>query len=327
MDSEGRGSFDAVFARISGYGADMLRMHQSGMASFFRADVVGDPTDVEVGLIGLPTDVGLSQRPGARYGPRALREASGMLRYQNVSTGVIPFDFARICDLGDPPLDLWGLEGIVDQITAHYRDLHSAGVVPITAGGDHSVTYPILRAIAADRPVALVHLDSHYDTAPALFGSAVHHGAPVLNAANEGLIDVGRSVQVGMRDPWGELERFSHPPGLRVIAMDEAASLQPAGVAARVREVVGDSPVYISFDIDVIDPTMAPGTGMPVPGGISPYEALTILRGLRRLDVVGADLVEVSPPWDPTGMTALTGAQIMFDLLCLAAEAHAARRR
>ncbi len=126
-------------------------------------------------------------------------------------------------------------------------------------------------------------------------GSAVHHGTPVLNAANDGLIDVGRSIRVGMRDPWGELEQFTHPKGLRVIAMDEAASLEPAGVAARVREAVGGAPVYISFDIDVIDPTMAPGTGTPVPGGLTPYEALSILRGLRGLDVVGADVVEVSP--------------------------------
>lgn len=325
MDPEPGASLDDVLARISGYAADITRFPQSGIPTFFRADLIADPAEVDIGLIGLPTDAGLSHRPGARYGPRAMRDASGMLRYQNVSTGVIPFDLGRIGDLGDPDLQLWGLEGIVAQIEAHYRRVHAADVVPVTAGGDHSITYPILRAIAGDRPVALVHFDSHYDTAQAMFGSAVHHGAPVSNAARDGLIDVSRSIQVGLRDPWAEIERLTHPEGLAVVEMDEVASLGPAGVAARIRETVGDAPVYVSFDIDVIEPTMAPGTGTPVPGGPTPYEVLTILRGLRGLDVVGADVVEVSPPWDPTGMTALTGAQVMFDLLCLAAEAHAAR--
>lgn len=326
MDPESGPSLDGVLNRISAYSADITRFPQSGIPTFFRADLIADPAEVEIGLIGLPTDAGLSHRPGARYGPRALRDASGMCRYQNVSTGVIPFELARLGDLGDPDLDMWGLEGIVAQIEEHYRALHAAGVVPITAGGDHSITYPILKGIAADGPVALVHFDSHYDTAGEMFGSAVHHGSPVSNAARDGLIDVACSIQVGMRDPWAEIETLTHPEGLAVIQMDELASLGPAGVAERIRRTVGDAPVYISFDIDVIEPTMASGTGTPVPGGPTPYEVLSILRGLRGIDVVGADLVEVSPPWDPTGMTALTGAQIMFDLLCLAAEALAARR-
>ncbi|MBX5442488.1 MAG: arginase family protein [Solirubrobacteraceae bacterium] len=254
-----------------------------------------------------------------------MRDASRMLRYQYVSTGVIPFDHARVADLGDPDLELFGLETIVGQIEEHYRGLRAAGVVPITAGGDHSITYPILRALGDGRPLALVHLDAHYDTAPPMRGSAVHHGAPVLNAVNDGVVDPARSIQVGMRDPWAEVESMCHPEGLTTLTTDEVVALGPAAVAERIREVVGSGPVYVSFDVDVIDPTMAPGTGTPVPGGLLPHDALTILRGLRGLDVVGADVVETSPPWDPAGMTALTAAQAMFDLLCLAAEAHAAR--
>jgi guanidinopropionase len=314
-----------VVHRVAGYGEGVGRPHQSGIATFFGADPVSDPAGVDLGLIGLPTDVGAHQRPGARYGPRAVRDASRMLRYQNVATDVIPYDLGRVADLGDPDLDLFGLEGIVEQIEAHYRTVVGAGVVPLTVGGDHSVTLPILRAVAAPGPVALVHFDAHYDTAGAMRGSAVHHGATVLNAVAEGLVDPERSIQVGIRDPWAEIERLSHPPGLTSLGIEETAELGPAGVAARIREVVGDARVYVSFDVDVLDPTMAPGTGTPVPGGLLPREALATLRRLRGLDVVGADVVEVSPPWDPAGMTALTAAQVLFDLLCLAAEAHAAR--
>ena len=265
----------------------VVRAHQSGVATFFGADLANDPAGVDLGLVGLPTDVGLHQRPGARYGPRAIRDASRMLRYQNVSTGVIPFDHARVADLGDPDLELFGLETIVGQIEEHYRGLRAAGVVPITAGGDHSITYPILRALGDGRPLALVHLDAHYDTAPPMRGSAVHHCAPVLNAVNDGVVDPARSIQVGMRDPWAEVESMCHPEGLTTLTTDEVVALGPAAVAERIREVVGSGPVYVSFDVDV---------------------------------------VETSPPWDPAGMTALTAAQAMFDLLCLAAEAHAARR-
>jgi len=312
-------------ARIAGYGQAAARMHHSGIATFFGADLTDDLATVDIGLVGLPTDAGLHQRPGARYGPRAIRDASRMLRYQNVSTGVIPFDLARVADVGDPDLELFGLEAIVAQIEERYRELRAASVVPITAGGDHSITFPILRALGEGRPLALVHLDAHHDTAPPMRGSAVHHGAPVLNAVREGVVDASRSIQLGMRDPWAEVESLFHPEGLTSLSTDEVAALGPAAVAERIREVVGSGPVYVSFDVDVIDPTMAPGTGTPVPGGLAPLDVLTILRGLRGLDVVGADVVETSPPWDPAGMTALTAAQAMFDLLCLAAEAHAAR--
>ncbi len=325
MTSETPEGLPALQSRIAGYGRSTARLHQSGIATFFGADLADDPHPVDIGLVGLPTDAGLHQRPGARYGPRAIREASRMLRYQNVSTGVIPFELARVADIGDPDLELFGLEAIVGQIEEHYRGLRAAGVVPITAGGDHSITLPILRALGDGRPLALVHVDAHYDTAPPMRGSAVHHGAPVLNAVDEGVVDPTRSIQVGMRDPWAEVELLVHPEGLTALSTDEVAALGPAAVAERIREVVGDGPAYVSFDVDVIDPTMAPGTGTPVPGGLAPLDLLTMLRALRGVDVVGADVVETSPPWDPAGMTALTAAQVMFDLLCLAAEAHAAR--
>jgi arginase family enzyme len=200
-------------------------------------------------------------------------------------------------------------------------------VVPITAGGDHSITYPILKAFGAAQPVGLVHIDAHIDTTDRIADSTLHHGAPFKNATLDGVLDPKRTVQIAIRDPAGEFEQFAYEAGMTVIDIDRFYDLGVEGVIAETRRVVGDGPTYITFDVDSLDPAYAPGTGTPVVGGITTYEAKKLLHGLRGLDIVGGDVVEVSPPFDSAGITALAGAQMMFEILCLAAEAFAKRSK
>lgn len=321
--------FEDVLAKAPDYGKRMLEMPFVGIGSFFRADLRDRWEDVDIALVGVPTDVGLSHRPGARYGPQAMRFQSGLIRYINPFTRVIPYELARVADIGDVSIEnIFHLDRAVDEIFAFYQRVHAAGLVPVTAGGDHSITYPILKALAADGPLALIHFDTHHDTTGPLKGSRFHHGATFRNAIEEGLIDPKRTVQIGIRDPYGEIARpFAEAAGVTVIDMATFDEDGLAKTVERIRNVVGTSRVYISFDVDVLDPAYAPGTGTPVVGGLTSREAMRILHGLRGLDVIGGDVVEVSPPFDPTGMTALAGAQMMFEILCLAAEAHAQRAK
>jgi guanidinopropionase len=320
-------SLNDLVARVLGYGKSMLEMPFSGTPSFFRTDLCDRWQQIDIALIGVPSDAGLSHRPGARYGPQAMRAQSGLIRYLNPFTKVIPYELARVGDIGDLPIENQvNLDPLVEEILGFYRRVHAAGLVPITAGGDHSITYPILKALGSTKPLALVHFDTHHDTVAAMRGTKFHHGAPFRNAVLDGVIDPKRTVQIGIRDPYQEASRpFAVESGMTVIDMVE---IQERGIGAAVekaRRVVGDHPAYISFDIDVLDPAYAPGTGTPVVGGLTSREALQLLQGLRGLDVIGGDVVEVSPPFDAAGMTALVGAQIMFEILCLAAEARAVR--
>lgn len=320
-----------MMERIAGYGANMLEMPYSGITSFFRTDIAGDWAGdgqrggTDIGLVGVPVDAGLSHRPGARYGAQAVRAQSGLIRYINPVTKVIPYDHARVRDLGDVPVDtLFDLERMNEEIFDFFRRVRAAGIVPLSVGGDHSVSYPILRALGAGRPLALVHFDAHHDTAPPLKGTRLHHGAPFRNAIEDGLIDPRRSIQIGIRDPYQEAAApFAHDAGLTVLEMPAVEALGPDGVVARIRETVGDLPVYISFDVDALDPAFAPGTGTPVMGGLTMREAMRILQGLAGLPVAGGDVVEVSPPFDPAGVTALAGAQLLFEILCVAAQSPA----
>lgn len=314
-----------ILSRICTYGEQMVEMPFIGIQSFFRSDIVKSWEGVDIGLIGVATDAGLSHRPGARYGPQAVRQQSGLIRYINPITKVIPFDHARVADLGDVPIrNTLNLDLICEEIYAYYRKIYEAGIIPLSVGGDHSISFPILRALGQKRPLALIHFDSHHDTAPEMKGSKYHHGAPFRNAIEAGVIDPKRSIQVAIRDPYCELtEPFVREHGMRFINMQEFHELGVQGTISRIREIVGDTPAYISFDIDSLDPTVAPGTGTPVMGGLHAREAMQIIQGLNGLKLVGADVVEVSPPYDPTGMTALAGAQILFEILCLAALAKA----
>ncbi|MFQ5784131.1 MAG: agmatinase [Alphaproteobacteria bacterium] len=301
----------------------------SDIATFMRAPLVRDAAGIDIGLIGVPFDGGVTNRPGARHGPREIRNMSSLMRSIHHVTRVNPYALCRVADFGDVPFAHgFHLEAALDDIAAFYRRVHAAGAAPLSAGGDHSITLPIFRAIAAERPVGMVHIDAHTDTWDEFLGSKFTHGAPFRRAVEEGLLDPRRTVQIGIRGAQNTEEgwSFSIETGMRVIFMEEFTRLGVEAVIAEARRTVGDGPTYISFDVDGLDPVYAPGTGTPEVGGITTIEAQTLLRGLRGLDLVGGDVVEVAPPFDPTGNTALVGATMMYEILCLLAEAVAARK-
>ncbi len=300
-----------------------------GIPTFLRAPIAQSLEGLDIALAGVPFDAGATNRPGARHGPREIRNQSQLTRRIHPSTRIDPFALCRVADVGDVRFeDVFSLEAAHAAIEAFFGRLHQAGARPLTAGGDHSITYPILRAIAGEGPIGLIQFDSHPDTWDEWKGSRIHHGAPFRRAVEEGLIDPKRTVQVGLRGPqndtWGW--DYSIESGMRVIFMEEVARIGIDQVIAETRRVVGGGPVYLSFDIDGLDPAFAPGTGTPEIGGFTTLEAQTFLRGLRGLWLVGADVVEVSPPFDPSGNTALAGAGMMYELLCLLAEAVPERR-
>ena len=313
---------------MSEFDDPMARPRYTGLATFMRAPYREDLEGVDIGLIGVPFDGGVTNRTGTRHGPREIRNQSSLMRKINQASGIAPFELCRIADLGDAWVQRpFHLESSLDEIAGFYRGVHAAGIVPLSAGGDHSISLPILRAIAARRPVGMVHFDAHCDTGSNYLGSNYHHGAPFARAVEEGLLDPKRTVQIGIRggvndrDVW----RFSHESGMRVIFMPEFQELGWQEAIAEARRVVGTGPTYVSFDIDSLDPAYAPGTGTPEIGGFTSLEVQQMIRALRGLDLVGADVVEVSPPFDPSGLTALTGASMMFELLCILADARAAR--
>jgi guanidinopropionase len=218
----------------------------------------------------------------------------------------------------------YDLEKQVEEIAEFYRKVHAAGVRPVSAGGDHSITYPIFKAIAADAPIGMVHIDAHTDTWGEFFGSKFTHGAPFRLAVEDGLLDPKRTIQIGIRGGQNYMDgiEFSQSHGMRVVFIEEFAELGVSRIIEEARRVVGDGPTYISFDVDGLDPVYAPGTGTPEVGGITTLEAQRLLRGLRGLNLIGGDVVEVSPPYDPSGNTALVGATMMFEILCLIADRH-----
>jgi guanidinopropionase len=293
------------------------------IATFMRAPMAATLDAVDIGLIGVPTDLGVTNRPGARHGPREIRNASSLMRAFNLGLGINPYELCRVADLGDVRLSQrYDLEQQVEEIESFYRVLHAAGVLPISAGGDHSITYPIFRALGADAPVGMVHIDAHCDTWGEFFGSKFTHGAPFRLAVEAGVLDPRRTIQIGIRGGQNFMDgiEFSKSHGMRVVFIEEFAELGVDRVIEEARRVVGDGPTYISFDVDGLDPVYAPGTGTPEIGGITTLEAQRLLRGLRGLNLIGGDVVEVAPPYDQTGNTALVGATIMFEILCLVAD-------
>jgi guanidinopropionase len=295
------------------------------IATFMRAPLARSLEGVDIGLIGVPTDLGVTNRPGARHGPREIRNASSLMRAFNLGLGINPYDLCRISDLGDVRFShRYDLEIQVAEIEAFYRRVHQAGVRPVSAGGDHSITYPIFRAIAASAPLGMVHIDAHTDTWGEFFGSKFTHGAPFRLAVENGVLDPKRTIQIGIRGGQNSLDgiEFSKSHGMRVMFIEEFADLGVERVIAEARRIVGSGPTYISFDVDGLDPVYAPGTGTPEIGGITTLEAQRLLRGLRGLNLAGGDVVEVAPPYDPSGNTALVGATIMYEIVCLVADAH-----
>lgn len=305
------------------------RPRYTGVPTFLRAPHSEDPAGLDIALVGVPFDGGVTNRPGARHGPREIRNQSSLMRKINQSSGIAPTDLCRIADVGDAWISSpFNLETSLDEIQRHFERIHGAGAVPVSAGGDHSITLPIFRAIASGGPVGMVHFDAHCDTGDDYLGSKFHHGAPFRRAVEEGLLDPKRTVQIGIRGPLNDPDvwKFSHDSGMRVIYMEEFYDLGYKAVMEEARRIVGDGPTYVSFDVDGLDPVYAPGTGTPEVGGFSSMEAQFMIRALRGLNLVGGDVVEVAPPFDPSGNTALVGATMMFEILCVVADAVAARK-
>ena len=298
----------------------------SGIATFMRRPLMEAPdawAGIDIGLVGVPFDGGVTNRPGARHGPRALREQSTLMGMVNHQTSVRPYECANVADLGDVYIEgVYQLDQAIAEIEAHYAAIASAGIRPVSGGGDHSITLPILRALSKHHgePLGLIHFDAHCDTGPELFGHKHHHGGPFRVAAEEGVLDPKRTIQIGIRGPAEPLWNFSYESGMTVIHIEDLYALGLPAVVAQARTVVGDGPAYLSFDVDGLDPVYAPGTGTPEVGGFNTFEAMQMLRGLQGLNWVGGDVVEVCPPFDSAGITALNGAQMMFEIVCLVAQ-------
>lgn len=308
--------------------APRLRPRFTEIPTFMRAPIAS-LAETDIALIGVPCDLGVTNRAGARHGPREIRNQSSLMRSFNMSTRINPYDLAKIADVGDVPIDnLFNLDEAIKEIEAFYTSVGAQGVIPLSAGGDHSITYPILKGLKKDEPFALIHVDAHTDTWAEFYGSKFHHGAPFRLATDEGIIDPTKTIQIGIRGGQNNLDglNYSYDSGMRVVEMDEFTDLGVEAVVAEARKVVGDAPTYITFDVDGIDPVFTPGTGTPEVGGLTTVEALRLLRGLRGLNLIGGDVVEVAPPFDQTGNTALVGASMMFEILCLLAESFSQRK-
>jgi len=292
-----------------------------GHATFMRMPVWQPGEAADIAMVGVPFDGGVTNRPGARHGPREVRNSSSLIRRVSQATGHNPFAAARIVDAGDVHIERpYNLSDAHADIESAFHGWRDAGLCTLAVGGDHSVSLPILRAVARDRaPLGLVHIDAHCDTGDENGGSRFHHGAPFRRAVEEGLIDPNRTVQIGIRSTLSEPGQwqFSFDSGMRVIPIEEVYRNGLDAAIAVARRVAGDGPCYVSFDIDSVDPAFAPGTGTPEIGGLTSLEALLLVRGLSGLNVAGADVVEVAPAYDPTNNTAFLAANIMFELLCL----------
>jgi guanidinopropionase len=315
---------DPFFEPVSG--AILPRF--AGVPSFMRLPVVdawhARLDDVDIGLIGVPWDGGTTNRPGARHGPRQLRDLSTMIRATHPVSFISPFKLVNCADLGDCPINPADLDDTMTRVTSFYADVKSRGIVPMTAGGDHLVSLPVLRGLASDGPVGMIHFDAHTDLFDTYFdGFRYTHGTPFRRAIEEGLLDPKRVVQIGIRGTMydGEDIEWGRANGVTIITMDEFADRSIADVMAEARDIVGDQSTYVSFDIDCIDPAFAPGTGTPEIGGFTTREAQLLVRQLKGLNLIGADMVEVSPPFDNSGNTAWVGVSMMFELLCMLAVA------
>jgi guanidinopropionase len=282
-----------------------------------EAPDLADFGGLDVAFVGVPMDLGVTNRAGARFGPRAVREVERIGPY-NHALRVAPRGECRAADIGDVPLrSRFSLDNSIADIAAFYGRIREAGVRPLSVGGDHSITYPILQGLGHDRPVGLVHIDAHCDTMGEIDGSKFHHGGPFRQAVLAGVLDPERTIQIGIRGPAEVFWGFSYESGMTVLHIEDVDRLGIEAVIEKARAVVGDGPTYISFDVDGLDPAYAPGTGTPEAGGLTPREAQAILHGLAGIDIVGADVVEVAPEYDPTSNTAMVGAQMLFELFSL----------
>jgi guanidinobutyrase len=291
-----------------------------GIATMMRLPVAATPDGLDAAFIGVPLDTGTSNRAGARFGPRQIRAESALIRPYNMATGAAPFDALQVADLGDVPINTYSIGKSVAIIEAFYDRVLAAGCRPLTMGGDHTIALPILRAVARRHgPVALVHVDAHADVNDEMFGEPIAHGTPFRRAVEEGLLDAPKVFQIGLRGTGYAADDFDWPraQGFTIVPAHEVWYQSLAPLMTRIRRHIGGAPVYLSFDIDGLDPAYAGGTGTPEIGGLTVPQGLEIIRGCEGLNVIGADLVEVSPPYDPSGNTALLGANLLYEMLCV----------
>lgn len=306
-------------------GNDMPRF--AGPGTMMRLPSADTASGLDACFVGVPVDIGTSHRSGARFGPREIRAESTMIRPYNMWSKVSPFDRMQVADVGDVAINTFDLKRTIEIIERYFVDLLAHHVVPLSIGGDHTITYPILRAIHNTHgPVGLIHIDAHADINDDMFGERIAHGTPFRRACEDGLLDNARVVQIGLRATGYSDADFDWPRqrGWRVVQAEECwhKSLNP--LMAEVRDQMGDGPVYLSFDIDGVDPAFAPGTGTAEVGGLTSMQALEIVRGATGVNIVGCDLVEVSPPYDPTGCTAVLAANLLYEMLCALPKAQRA---
>ena len=310
---------DPFFKPVSGF--DLPRF--AGVPTFMRLPYLSLDApkikNVDIGIIGVPWDSGTTNRPGPRHGPRQLRDASTMIRAQHPVSGIRPYEKLNCADLGDVSINPADIEDSMNRISSFYKSVIEKGIKPLTAGGDHLTSLPVLRAIANKGSLGMIHFDSHTDLFHSYFdGTMFTHGTPFRRAVEENLLDPKRVIQIGIRGTQYDREDldFASAVGIRVVKIEEFFNRGIEDVMAEAREIVGEKETYISYDIDFIDPAFAPGTGTPEVGGPNSYEALKVIRELTGVKIVGADMVEVSPPFDPSSNTAFLGVSVMFELLC-----------
>jgi guanidinopropionase len=298
------------------------------IATFMRTRRHELTREIDIALVGVPFDLGVNYRSGARHGPAQVREMSRLIRQVHPTMGTRPYDLCNVADIGDTPINPVDAVQSINMIHEFFERVHDAEVVPISIGGDHTIPLPIFRAIAKDTPVGVVQFDAHADTLDELCGTKINHATTFRRGVEEGLVDPARTVQIGLRGSrFGDGDfQWGVDQGMRCITIDEYEDLGRAAVIEEVGRVTGSGPVYISFDIDGLDPAYAIGTGVPEVGGLSVRDAQVIIRSLRGKHLVGADICEVAPPLDPSGHTAINAANLMFEMLCVIAESVAARK-
>jgi guanidinopropionase len=301
----------------------------AGIATFMRTQRHDISPDLDIALVGVPFDIGVNFRAGARQGPASVREASRLIRRIHPISGIAPYDLCNVADVGDAPVNPLDFAKSIDMIEAFFAEIHKAGAVPLSIGGDHTVPLPILRAIAKNGPVGIVQIDSHADTLDSMSGTKINHATTFRRGVEEGLIDPKRTIQIGLRGSrfspddikWGEDKGFT------CVTYDRFEEKGRDWLLKKIDQVTGKGPVYITIDIDGLDPAWAIGTGVPEIGGLSPRDCQVILRSLQGKNLVGGDICEVAPCYDPSGVTSVTAANLMWEMLCVIADARASRRK
>ena len=299
----------------------------AGIATFMRTQRHEVTPDLEIALVGVPFDIGVNYRSGARQGPSAVREASRLIRRVHSTSGIAPYDLCNVADVGDAPVNPIDLMRSIAMIEEFFAKLHAVGALPLAIGGDHTVPLPILRAIAKKQPVGVFQIDSHADTLDTLADTKINHATTFRRGVEEGLINPKRVIQIGLRGSrfspddikWGQDQGFT------CLTIDEYERMGRDAVVKKIREVLGTGPTYMTIDIDGIDPAWAPGTGVPEIGGLTPRDVQVLIRSLQGMHLVGGDICEVAPCFDPTGITAITAANLMWEMLCVLADSKSKR--